>query len=108
MGEGGAIRDHDDHLLSGFCVNFGVGSPILAELLAMEHGLKLAWDLGFKKVILESDCLEAMQVIRDGVLICLDNILLVVSNVRTWLSRNWMVEVKFVDRDVNKVADFMA
>ncbi|KAF1879364.1 hypothetical protein Lal_00005830 [Lupinus albus] len=107
MGGGGVIRDHEGRWLSSFSANFGVGSPILVELLAMEHGLNLAWDLGFKEIILESDCLEAVQIIPDGVRICLDNILLHVSNVRTWLTRNWMVEVKFVVREANKVADFM-
>ncbi|KAF1868868.1 hypothetical protein Lal_00048147 [Lupinus albus] len=74
----------------------------------MEHGLNLAWDLAFKEIILESDCLEAVQIIPDGVRICLDNILLHVSNIRTWLTRNWKVEVKFVVREANRVADFMA
>ncbi|KAF1877616.1 hypothetical protein Lal_00040333 [Lupinus albus] len=60
---GGAIRDHEDCWLSDFSVNFGVGSPILTKLLPVEHGLNLAWNLGFKGIILESDCQETVQII---------------------------------------------
>ncbi|XP_019457635.1 PREDICTED: uncharacterized protein LOC109358024 [Lupinus angustifolius] len=108
MGGGGVIRDHAGQWLSGFSANFGVGSAILAELLAMDHGLKLAWELGFKKVHLESDCLEAVHLLSSGIHIRHQKILKVVSVVRSWLSRDWIVEVDFVVREANQVADFMA
>ncbi|KAF1873932.1 hypothetical protein Lal_00013897 [Lupinus albus] len=41
MGGGGAIRDHTGRWLFDFSANFGIGSPILAKLLAMNQNLKL-------------------------------------------------------------------
>ncbi|KAF1879844.1 hypothetical protein Lal_00037347 [Lupinus albus] len=88
MGGGGAIRDHAGQYLSGFSANFGVESPIIAELLPMVQGLTLTWNMGFKKVIMKSDCLEEVQLISDGVQIRLHQIMRVTSNVRVWLSRD--------------------
>ncbi|XP_019422997.1 PREDICTED: uncharacterized protein LOC109332471 [Lupinus angustifolius] len=108
MGVGGLLRDHVGKWLSGFSANYGEGSSILAKLLVMDQGLGLAWNLSFKQIILESDCLAAMQIISEAVQIRLHRILCIVNNVRTWLARDWIVEVKLVVREANMVADFMA
>ncbi|KAE9592659.1 hypothetical protein Lalb_Chr19g0131591 [Lupinus albus] len=50
MGGGGVVCDHASLWLSGFSSNFGVGLPILAELMIME-GLKLALNLELKMVL---------------------------------------------------------
>nr|KYP40685.1 Heat shock 70 kDa protein [Cajanus cajan] len=46
---GGLVRDSSGCFLGGFSVNLGPTSVTLAELWGVVHGLKLAWDLGFKK-----------------------------------------------------------
>ncbi|KAF1891193.1 hypothetical protein Lal_00001334 [Lupinus albus] len=50
ISEGGVIHNHDDHWVRGFSVNLGVGSHILVELLAIKHGLRLAWNLGYHNI----------------------------------------------------------
>ncbi|XP_019433714.1 PREDICTED: uncharacterized protein LOC109340466 [Lupinus angustifolius] len=88
MGGDGTIRDHTCNWLSVFSTNFGIGLPIVVELLAMDQGLKLVWNMGFKKVIVENDCLEAIQIILVGVHIRIHQIFSVISEVRVWLSRD--------------------
>ncbi|KAF1887149.1 hypothetical protein Lal_00040746 [Lupinus albus] len=51
MGGGSATRNHEGRWLSGFSATFEVYSHIIAEALAMEHGLNLAWNLGFKEIV---------------------------------------------------------
>ncbi|KAF1872336.1 hypothetical protein Lal_00016634 [Lupinus albus] len=74
-------------LLSQLIALFGVGSHFLVGLLAMEQGLNLTWNLGFRYIILGSDCFEVVHINLDGICICLDNILLYVPNVCARLSR---------------------
>ncbi|CAL0299454.1 unnamed protein product [Lupinus luteus] len=97
MGGGGALRGNLGNWLSRFSANFGVGSPILAELLAMEQD-----------VALESECLEVIQIVSDQIPIIIAPILTVVNNIISWLTLPWVVTVSFVFREANMVADFMA
>lgn len=43
------------------------GDVLLAELLAIQHGLKIVWEMGFRAVICESDCLDAVQLLTTEV-----------------------------------------
>ncbi|KAF1862473.1 hypothetical protein Lal_00046569 [Lupinus albus] len=83
MGGGGVLQDHEGKWLSGLSANFGVGSLILAELMAMDQGLKLTRNLGCKQIILECDCLEAVQIISEDIHIRLQPIRKVVYEVRS-------------------------
>lgn len=51
---GGLIRDAFGGWIRGLGHNLGTATVLAAELWAMLHGLKLAWDLGYNSVILEA------------------------------------------------------
>ncbi|KAL6527506.1 ubiquitin-specific protease ubp15 [Orobanche gracilis] len=108
MGGGGVLRDHNGIWIAGFSSSYGFGSAIQAECLAMEDGLKLAWNLGFRNVIMECDCMELVQIINDNLPTRLTTVAGVVKRIRSWLKRDWLVQVSFVVREVNMVADFLA
>ncbi|KAL8143934.1 hypothetical protein V2J09_016966 [Rumex salicifolius] len=57
---GGVIRDDSGVWLDGFVKNIGVCSVVAAELWGLYHGLELAWDLGYRKLVLESDSAVAI------------------------------------------------
>ncbi|KAL4291469.1 hypothetical protein GQ457_14G003410 [Hibiscus cannabinus] len=105
-GAGGALRDDSGAWLSGYARYVGRCDVLLAELWAIHDGLLLAWDLGFRFVELESDCLEAVRVIcsRSDVL---STSALVGAIVRL-IGREWTVEVRHITRDSNGVADKLA
>jgi ribonuclease HI len=48
---------------SGFC---GFGLNLLLELLAIKHGLDVAWDRGHRRIILQSDSQEAIRLVKEG------------------------------------------
>ncbi|KAJ7981919.1 Ribonuclease H protein [Quillaja saponaria] len=54
-GAGGLLRNSDENWLAGFAVALGVCSSTSAELWAVFHGLRPAWKLEFKKVMMEVD-----------------------------------------------------
>ena len=47
-GAGGLIRDSNGNWLMGFTVNLGMCSVLSVELWGLLHGLRVAWDYGFR------------------------------------------------------------
>ncbi|KAF7804601.1 putative ribonuclease H protein At1g65750 family [Senna tora] len=60
---GGVLRDRDGNFLCGFSRNVGSCSITFTELWGVLSGLQVAWNRGFKKVIIETDCLNARRLI---------------------------------------------
>ncbi|XP_019416401.1 PREDICTED: uncharacterized protein LOC109327691 [Lupinus angustifolius] len=106
--DGGVIRNDDGFWISGFSTIFGIGSSIQAELLAIEFGLKLAWTLGYRKIILESDCLEVIHIISGRVQVCLERLAGIILSISGLLERHWEVLTHHILREGNSVADFLA
>lgn len=52
---GAAIRDSAGSWLTGFAVNLGVCSSVVAEIWALFYIPQLAWDSGCRRVIVELD-----------------------------------------------------
>ena len=63
---GGLARDDQGRWLEGLCGRIGYASPLKAELWGIKRGLKLAKDRGWKKVIIETDCEAARELIETG------------------------------------------
>ena len=86
-GAGGVIRDSVGHWISGFCMNIGECSVVMAELWGLYQGLILAWDAGIKRLLVEVDSLCVSQMISKQVVVPNVFYALVVA-VRDLLSRN--------------------
>ncbi|XLS95417.1 hypothetical protein HN51_071425 [Arachis hypogaea] len=65
-GCGGLLRDQDGNCITGFVSHIGFAGSIAAELVAIRHGLWLAWQFGYRKVECESDCMVALEIIHDN------------------------------------------
>lgn len=61
---GGFLRDSNGIWKRGFAKKLGRCSIFKAELWGILEGLKLAWDLGFRKIIAELDSLSAVMMIN--------------------------------------------
>ncbi|KAJ8430823.1 hypothetical protein Cgig2_034150 [Carnegiea gigantea] len=49
-GGGGIFRDHYGNWIKAFACNFGWCTSVKAEVLALLKGLRVAWDMGYKKL----------------------------------------------------------
>lgn len=58
------IRDENGRFLSRLTRKHATVDPLMAEALALRDGITLASSLGLNKVVLESDCLEAVRACR--------------------------------------------
>ncbi|KAK2638305.1 hypothetical protein Ddye_026100 [Dipteronia dyeriana] len=61
-GGGGVVRDHLKTWVIGFALNKGSGRVLKAELWSILEGLKLVWQYGFRKIIVEIDSKLAVDI----------------------------------------------
>ena len=58
---GGVLKDEDGAYIQGFSINLGCCSVEAAELWAILHGMKMAWEVSSKCLLIEFDCLVVVQ-----------------------------------------------
>ena len=80
---------------------------MLSKIRAMLHGLKLAWDIGFRKVVIESDSLEAVNMVQNHVG-DLDQVSACIGDILKIQEQEWSTQIRHIPREVNKAADMLA
>ncbi|XP_038688673.1 uncharacterized protein LOC119987842 [Tripterygium wilfordii] len=106
-GAGGLLRDYRGVWLKGFFANIGSCGSIEAELWAAIHGLRLAWEEGFRQVILETDSYMVADWLNKQSVpkLSLSNL---ISVCRKLVHQAWEVKAIHVYRERNRVTDFLA
>ncbi|KAK0580349.1 hypothetical protein LWI29_000920 [Acer saccharum] len=104
---GGVIRDHKKKWLYGFALNKGLGSVIEAELWGALEGLKLAWMAGYKKVVLETDSQNAVNLLTNYRSVNHPLYSIIQACVEL-IKGDWSCHVLHIYRECNKVADGLA
>ncbi|XP_061350478.1 uncharacterized protein LOC133295652 [Gastrolobium bilobum] len=66
----------------------------------------MAWNVGFRKVVIESDSSSVVTVLTRSGATVRENQL--ISRIRTWLDRSWSVFVQHTLREANTCADWLA
>ncbi|KAL5835044.1 hypothetical protein ACOSQ3_014633 [Xanthoceras sorbifolium] len=64
---GGVLRDHSRNWLGGFGARKGIGSVLEAELWGLRKGLKTTRDRGFRRVIVETNSMAVVDVLKKRV-----------------------------------------
>ncbi|KAK4282627.1 hypothetical protein QN277_013982 [Acacia crassicarpa] len=103
---GVVIRNTHGCWLGGYAFRLGICSAYKAELWGMLHGLEEAWQAGFRRVILESDSLIAVTVLTRGGGAIRESRL--ISRIRTWMNKEWEVQLQHTYREGNMCADWIA
>ncbi|KAK4280376.1 hypothetical protein QN277_012007 [Acacia crassicarpa] len=105
---GGVLRDEYGAFKAGFM--FKAATPadsFAAEVWAVLFGMKMCWDLGERRVVLESNAREVVELIN-GPIQESQSVGEVVREVKSILNRDWEVLVQWVPREINMVADYVA
>lgn len=105
-GGGGVIRNDTGCWVKGFCINLGMASNVAAELLAILQGLKLAWDLGIRRVHLETDSLTGLELVMKEPRGSPHHN--VIQEIRKQIKQQWECKVSHIWREGNQVADCLA
>ncbi|XP_057432744.1 uncharacterized protein LOC130725541 [Lotus japonicus] len=107
-GLGMVVRNHRGEVMASACsYPVHVTTPLLAEAMAMRWSLQLAIDLGFRRISLETDCLQLFNhwhAKEDG----RSYLSSIINDCRLLSHAFDLVSVMFVRRTGNTVADFLA
>ncbi|GAU31243.1 hypothetical protein TSUD_149290 [Trifolium subterraneum] len=106
-GFGGLIRNSDGAWVHGFVGNIGHSNILHAELLAIYHGLVLAWELDIKDLCCYSDSKTAIKLLSDHVNEW-HQYAAIIYNIKNFLSRNWRVRLVHTLREGNNCTYFLA
>ncbi|KAJ1417617.1 Ribonuclease H domain [Sesbania bispinosa] len=84
------------------------GDVLLAELLALKIGLDFAWNIGYRRILCESDSLEVVHLLSCQILPTSAPHQNTLREINDLLNRNWDVNIKHIMREANLVADNLA
>ncbi|KAK9045708.1 hypothetical protein V6N11_051617 [Hibiscus sabdariffa] len=91
---GGLIRDDNGVWLIGFAKVIGHSSSLQAELWATLEGMKLAWEQGYPRVVVQSNCKQAVELIRSLDLSTFS----LVRAINRLRHLNWLTEIVWIPR----------
>ncbi|KAL4333427.1 hypothetical protein GQ457_07G010550 [Hibiscus cannabinus] len=103
---GCVIRDEHGNWIQGFFRDVGRCSVLLAELWEVHDSLVQAWSLDFRHVIVETDCLEIIRILKRSSRALMGNNL--VESILLWTRKEWQLVVQHVPRHQNSIADRFA
>lgn len=103
-GCGCVLRNHEGHWIVGAARNLGICSSGKAELWGAWLGLHMAWEHGFRRVMLETDSSIVYNLLTTSVQDSWGEDVLV-NECRSLLTLDWILDVKKIYRETNYVAD---
>ncbi|XP_057426144.1 uncharacterized protein LOC130719541 [Lotus japonicus] len=108
MGCAAIVRDSCGNWLSAISVSYASGSAFLAEILAMELGLRHALEIGYTEASCSSDCSEVIHALHEGTNITSYWNREEICRVRAAMASMQHVTLFQVDRAKNNTADKLA
>ncbi|CAN1137711.1 Putative ribonuclease H protein At1g65750 [Linum perenne] len=103
---GGLIRNDQGSFVHAFTANLGNCSITRAEICAIVQGMKLAWELGIRKLLIQSDSKAAIAILlredtdHQHAILALE--------FQELKSRSWDISITHVFREANCGADYLA
>lgn len=104
-GAGGLLRDEEGD--GGFSLNVGSANSLSAELFGIREGLNLAWEKGFRKVVIESDSEAAISLVKMGD-VKSHPLGGLIQDCKVLIGRFWDCQISHTFREGNTSADFLA
>ncbi|KAK2418771.1 hypothetical protein QL285_040937 [Trifolium repens] len=103
----GLLRNNTGTFLGGFYGEAMQPNVLYAEIMAIFHGLEFCWNKGFRNVVCLSDSLQAVTLIKEGVL-PYHSFANELQKICQLIRRSWTVVVDHTLREGNKCADHLA
>ncbi|CAN1190185.1 Putative ribonuclease H protein At1g65750 [Linum perenne] len=103
---GGLLRDDGGRFIRAFTGNIGDCSITRAELSAIVQGLRMAWSIGIRKIIVQSDSRTAISLLHRAAVDHQHAAL--ISEFLGLKARSWVIRIEHVYREANCGADHLA
>ncbi|KAL2941999.1 hypothetical protein RDABS01_030349 [Bienertia sinuspersici] len=107
-GAGGILRDHRGICISFFFANLHTCTAIKAELLALKHGLEIAWSKNIQQVDVRLDSKACMQILERDNDYQGPNMQIIKLCKQIILRLEWIVTLTHCYRESNKAADWLS
>ncbi|CAN1849453.1 Putative ribonuclease H protein At1g65750, partial [Linum perenne] len=104
---GGLLRDDGGRFIQAYSANVGDCSITRAELKAIIEGMKAAWNLGIKKIWIQTDSRTAIAILSEESMPTHQHASLFIE-FKDLHSRQWEVKLSHVFREANHTADYLA
>ncbi|CAN1289838.1 Putative ribonuclease H protein At1g65750, partial [Linum perenne] len=104
---GGCLRDKDGRVIDSFAANLGDCSITRAELTGVVIGLDRAWDMGIREVEVQTGSACVVKLLTERMPGNHQHATLI-EKFKNISQRAWSVSVKFIYREANYLADFLA
>ncbi|ONK72135.1 uncharacterized protein A4U43_C04F16120 [Asparagus officinalis] len=104
---GGLIRDSNGCWVQGFTLNIGHTDSLSAELWGVRAGLMLAKCLSLSKVVVELDAAIVVQFLKEGIPHS-HPMSIIAQDALALISDGWVTEIRYIYREGNRCADFLA
>ncbi|KAE8729300.1 hypothetical protein F3Y22_tig00003721pilonHSYRG00093 [Hibiscus syriacus] len=101
---GGVLRDSEGVWILGFQQGLGFYSPLDSELWGIYTSLHLAWNLGFREVLVQSDCLEVIKLVEDPH--STESSSSLVRAIAHLRQRHWETTSRWFPREANIITEF--
>ncbi|CAN1162008.1 Putative ribonuclease H protein At1g65750, partial [Linum perenne] len=102
----GLLRDDGGRFIRAFTANIGDCSITRAELSAIVQGLRMAWSIGIRKIVVQSDSRAAISLFNGAATDHQHAIL--ISEFLELKARSWVIRIEHVYREANCGADYLA
>jgi len=106
FGFGGVLRKYNGTWIYDFGGNIGISSILQAELLALYHSLRIAWDQGYRHLVCYSNFTLAIQLVNT-VVNPWHLFAPIISNIKDLMARDWNLQLSHTWKEANATADFM-
>ncbi|KAK8521567.1 hypothetical protein V6N12_031461 [Hibiscus sabdariffa] len=103
---GGLFRNSVGSWISGYGRSIGFSDALTSELWAIHDGLVLAWNNGFRKLQVRSDCTMAISLITNSDAASSSHAL--VRAIVGFRRRSWSLDFIWVPHEINRPADSLA
>ena len=104
---GGLLRDCHGNFIHGFSAHLGVCSVLKAELWGVLHGLRMAWDLGYRRIQVGIDNCSVVQIIKENNA-HVNETSNIIEMIRELMRRDWRIQMAHIYREANSAADFLS
>jgi hypothetical protein len=93
-GSEGLIHHREGLFVVGFTGFAGFGCKLLPELMALKkHGLLLAWERGYRRILCDSDSMDAIWLVTAGIDYEFHKFGALIVDIRDLLKRDWLVKL---------------
>ena len=91
----------------GFTGFLGISTNLHAKLMALLHGLRMAWEYGVRNLLCNSNSLDVVRMVSPGVPTT-HRYYKIVFSISRWFSKDWVISLEHTLRDGNGGIDFLA